>query len=90
MPEPQLKRFNNLKYSIMGTKLHNLIAISKTSCKKRKGRGNASGKGTYASRGLKGQRARSGGRSGLKRRSLMRQLIKKTPKIGGFKSLRKK
>src|SRR3989338_2636884 len=56
----------------------------------RVGRGNASGKGTYSSRGIKGQRARSGGAKGLKKRSLMRQLIKKTPKLGGFRSLAKK
>ena len=74
----------------MKIKLHNLTALPKTPRKKRVGRGNASGKGTYASRGLKGQKARSGGRSGLRRRSLMQQLIKKTPKIGGFKSLKKK
>lgn len=52
---------------------------------KRVGRGNASGHGTYSTRGLKGQRARSGGRSGLKRRGL-RQLLRNKPKIGGFRS----
>jgi large subunit ribosomal protein L15 len=74
----------------METKLHNLIASSRKSRKTRKGRGNASGKGTYCSRGLKGQRSRSGGRAGLKKRSLMRQLVKKIPKIGGFRSRKKK
>ena len=58
--------------------------------KKRVGRGNASGKGTYSGRGIKGQRARSGGSSGLKKRSYMQQFIKKTPKLGGFISLKRK
>lgn len=66
--------------------LHNLSGSSKKRPKKRLGRGNASGKGTYCARGLKGQRSRAGGKGGLRRRSLMRQLIKKTPKLGGFKS----
>jgi len=56
---------------------------------KRLGRGNASGKGTYSARGLKGQRARSGGRGGLKRRGL-NQLLRNKPKLGGFKSLQPK
>src|SRR3989338_1388867 len=53
--------------------------------RKRVGRGNASGHGTYSGRGLKGQRARSGGKKGLKLRGL-KQLLKNKPKIGGFKS----
>lgn len=52
---------------------------------KRLGRGNASGKGTYASRGLKGQRARSGGKGGLQLRGF-RQSLQKVPKLRGFKS----
>lgn len=53
---------------------------------KRVGRGNASGKGTTAGRGTKGQKARTGGRKGLKRWSL-RRLIMSMPKKRGFKSL---
>ncbi len=67
--------------------LHNLTARSKTKAKKRVGRGNASGKGTYSTRGIKGQNSRSGGSKGLFQRSIMKQLIKKTPKLGGFKSM---
>lgn len=52
---------------------------------KRVGRGNASGRGTYSSRGLKGQKSRSGGRGGLKLRGL-KQLLRNKPKMGGFKS----
>jgi len=52
---------------------------------KRVGRGNGSGKGTYASRGLKGQRARSGGKSGLQQRGF-KQSLQKVPKLRGFKS----
>lgn len=54
---------------------------------KRVGRGNASGKGTYSGRGLKGQRSRSGGKSGTKRRGF-KQSLQKIPKTRGFKSNR--
>ena len=70
----------------MATALHNLKRTLSKKRSKRVGRGNASGKGTYSSRGIKGQRSRAGGKGGLKRRSLMRQLVKKTPKLGGFTS----
>ena len=56
---------------------------------KRLGRGKGSGKGTYSARGLKGQRSRSGGKSGLKRRSFKAQL-QKVPKLRGFKSFKDK
>ena len=52
---------------------------------KRIGRGNASGHGTTATRGTKGQRARSGGRAGLRTMG-MRRMIMALPKIGGFRS----
>ena len=54
--------------------------------KKRVGRGNGSGKGTYSSRGLKGQRSRSGGKGGTQRRGFKASL-QKIPKLRGFKSL---
>lgn len=57
--------------------------------KKRVGRGNSSGHGTYATRGLKGQRSRSGGKSGLKRLGF-RTVLRSTPKLRGFKSLKAK
>lgn len=57
--------------------------------KKRVGRGNATGKGTYSGRGLKGQRSRSGGKSGTKRRGLKASL-QKMPKSRGFNSLQAK
>lgn len=53
--------------------------------KKRVGRGNASGHGTYSTRGLKGQRARSGSRKGLKLKGLKARL-QTVPKRRGFKS----
>ena len=59
------------------------------SAKRRIGRGNASGTGTYSTRGMKGQRARSGGRRGLKLKGA-RRIIAALPKIGGFRSLKKK
>lgn len=70
--------------------LHNLKVDRRAKHKpKRVGRGNASGHGTYSGRGLKGQKSRSGGKGGLKRRGL-RQLLRNKPKIGGFKSLKPK
>lgn len=67
--------------------LHNLTKRPQQKHKKKRiGRGNASGKGTYSGKGIKGQRSRSGGKKGLLKRSIMRQLVKKIPKLGGFKS----
>ncbi len=64
----------------------NTIKKTKGSSKpiKRVGRGNASGHGTYSTRGLKGQKARSGV-SGLKRLGMRKQLLS-IPKVRGFKS----
>lgn len=64
----------------------NAIKKTKGSGKKAKrvGRGNASGHGTYSTRGLKGQKSRSGV-SGLKRLG-MRQVLLRTPKFRGFRS----
>ena len=53
---------------------------------KRVGRGNSSQKGTYSARGMKGQKARSGGKGGNRRRGFKRSL-QKIPKMGGFRSL---
>lgn len=54
--------------------------------RKRIGRGNASGHGTYATRGQKGQRARTGGRKNLRRRGL-KQFLLQIPKRKGFQGL---
>jgi len=68
--------------------LHNLTKSVQTKKKrKRVGRGNASGKGTYSGRGLKGQRSRSGGKKGLKLKGFKRNLLN-LPKFKGNKSLR--
>jgi large subunit ribosomal protein L15 len=56
---------------------------------KRMGRGNGSGKGTTAGKGTKGQRARQGGRKGL-RQIGMKRTVQSTPKLGGFVALTKK
>lgn len=72
----------------MSIQLHNLKkSKGTTGTKKRIGRGNSSGTGTYAGRGLKGQRSRSGGKGGLKRRGLKRNLLN-LPKFKGQKSKR--
>ncbi len=60
---------------------------SKRQKTKRIGRGGK--RGTYSGRGIKGQRARSGGKSGLKRKGL-RQLMERTHKLRGFKSIQSK
>lgn len=57
--------------------------------KKRVGRGNGSQKGTYSARGMKGQRARSGGKSKTAYRGYKRSL-QQIPKLRGFKSLKAK
>lgn len=70
----------------MSLSLSNLYpSIGSKKNKKRIGRGNASGTGTYAGRGLKGQRSRSGGKGGLKLRGLKAMMLS-TPKLSGFKS----
>lgn len=68
----------------------NTITKAKGRAKKNKrvGRGNASGHGTYSTRGLKGQKSRSGV-SGLKRLGLKKQLLQ-IPKSRGFRSLNPK
>ncbi|MEK7619530.1 MAG: 50S ribosomal protein L15 [Patescibacteria group bacterium] len=53
---------------------------------KRIGRGLGSGHGTYSTRGMKGQRARSGGSKGLKLKG-MKQMLLRIPKVRGFKSI---
>lgn len=52
----------------------------------RVGRGNASGHGTFSGRGIKGQRARSGGRKHGRKRGLKMMLLQ-LPKSRGFQSL---
>lgn len=59
-----------------------------TKNKKRRGRGNSSGHGTYSGRGVKGQKARAGGKSGLTARAMKPYLLR-IPKARGFVSLRK-
>ncbi|MBN1325671.1 50S ribosomal protein L15 [Candidatus Falkowbacteria bacterium] len=74
----------------MALKLYNLRpARGAKKNKKRIGRGDSSGHGTYATRGQKGQRSRSGGRGGLKLKGL-KSGIQSIPKLGGFKSLKPK
>ena len=71
----------------MSLSLHNLKPQKDSrKGKKRVGRGLGS-KGSYSGRGVKGQRARSGGRSGLKLKGL-RPLMLATPKNRGFQSLK--
>lgn len=67
--------------------LHHLTPFKRSRKKtKRIGRGLGSGHGAYSTRGVKGQRARSGGSQGLRARG-MKQLIRRIPKLGGFRSI---
>jgi large subunit ribosomal protein L15 len=67
--------------------LHNLkSSTGSTKRRKRLGRGSGSGHGNYSTRGMKGQRARSGGKSGLALRSVRSYLLR-IPKNRGFRSL---
>ena len=70
--------------------LHTLKPFPKSRKKpKRVGRGHGSGHGTTATRGTKGQRARSGGSKGLKLKG-MKQMLLRIPKVRGFKSIHAK
>ncbi|MFH1098348.1 MAG: 50S ribosomal protein L15 [Candidatus Uhrbacteria bacterium] len=70
--------------------LHNLKpAIGSRKRARRLGRGHGSGRGKTAGRGTKGQKARAGGRGGLKRLG-MRHILLAQPKLRGFRSLRPK
>ncbi|MBI4433221.1 50S ribosomal protein L15 [Candidatus Uhrbacteria bacterium] len=67
--------------------LHNLRPASGSQSNRRRlGRGHGSGRGKTAGRGTKGQKARTGGRGGLKRLGLRRILLAQ-PKLRGFRSL---
>ena len=52
--------------------------------RKRVGRGDGSGRGTYAGRGLKGQKARSGSSAMIKFQGGQLSLLKRLPSIRGF------
>ena len=71
-------------------KLHTLKpAEGSTKSRKRIGRGEGSGHGGTSTRGHKGQKSRSGGKSGLQTRSIKAYLLR-IPKNRGFKSLQNK
>jgi len=71
----------------MKLSIHTLKPARGSSKKKKVvGRGNASGHGTTATRGGKGQTARSGGAHRLRQKAF-RRLMQATSKLRGFKSL---
>jgi len=73
----------------MSLALHTIkSSAGSTKGKKRVGRGLGS-TGSYSGRGVKGQRARSGGRSGLQLKGL-RSLMLKLPKRRGFQGIKHK
>lgn len=61
-----------------------------TKKRKRVGRGNASGHGTYSGRGMKGQRARSGGKKHSPLEGGRTPLARQIPKKRGFRSIHPK
>lgn len=66
--------------------LHTLKpAMGSRKKRKRVGRGDGSGHGSYSCRGQKGQRSRAGGKGGLKLKGF-RNIIQSIPKKRGFKS----
>lgn len=70
----------------MALQLHTLNS-PKRRRSRRVGRGHGSGRGTYAGRGLKGQKARSGGKRGNNLRGLRSSLLK-VPKVRGKNSVK--
>ena len=64
--------------------VHNVRPVHRRKSRKRVGRGNGSGSGTYSGRGMKGQKARSGGgvRPGFE--GGQNPLIKGLPMMRGF------
>ena len=58
--------------------------------RKRVGRGNASGHGTYSGRGVKGQKSRSGGKPKLGFEGGQTKLIKRLPRRRGFTNIFRK
>ncbi|HKK54562.1 MAG TPA: uL15 family ribosomal protein [Patescibacteria group bacterium] len=72
----------------MSISLNNIKKPVKQKLRKRIGRGNSSGSGTYSGRGQKGQNARAGV-SNLKRLGMKARLMQ-IPKVRGFKSQRPK
>ena len=71
----------------MALGLHNLQPTQGSKQKRtRVGRGHGSGIGAYSGRGIKGQRARSGGRNNLKLKGI-KQAMQALPKLGGFTSM---
>lgn len=74
----------------MAIELNNLKPAAGSRHKyKRMGRGNASGKGTTAGKGTKGQRARQGGRKGLRQLG-QKWATQATPKLAGNPSIHAK
>lgn len=67
-------------------KLLNLSSKSGRKAKKRVGRGNGSGLGTYSCRGMKGQSARSGGKRRPGFEGGQTPYLRKMPKLKGFKN----
>ncbi|OGJ52331.1 50S ribosomal protein L15 [Candidatus Peregrinibacteria bacterium RIFOXYB2_FULL_32_7] len=62
------------------------LKINKKKTKKRLGRGNSSGHGTYCCRGMKGQGSRAGGKKRPGFEGGQMPFVQKIPKLKGFRS----
>jgi large subunit ribosomal protein L15 len=72
----------------MTLSLHSLKPVkSSHHRRKRLGRGLGSGHGAYSTRGVKGQRARQGGRKGLVQFGV-KHFVTRLPKVRGFRSFK--
>lgn len=69
-------------------RLHEISQTHARRTAKRVGRGNGSGRGTFAGRGVKGQKARTGANSNLPRTFIggSTALMQRLPKLKGFTS----
>ncbi len=69
-------------------RLHSISSTHNRPKSRRVGRGNGSAHGTYAGRGVKGQKARTGANSNIPRTFIggSTSLVQSLPKLKGFKS----
>lgn len=70
--------------------LYNELNTTSKKTRKRVGRGNGSGLGTYSGRGMNGQSARSGGKRKAGFEGGQSSFLRKMPKLGGFTNINRK
>jgi large subunit ribosomal protein L15 len=70
--------------------LYNELNTTSKKTRKRVGRGNGSGLGTYSGRGMNGQSSRSGGKRKAGFEGGQSSFLRKMPKLGGFTNINRK